>query len=201
MSEHPNSNLALLKAAVDFPSIRLSARQLCDLELLAVGAFAPLNTYMTKAQYESVRDEMRLITPQQSEEGHTSSIFPMPICLDIPSEIADSLDYGKKLALRSADNTLLAVLTVTESWLADKKLEAFKVLGSEDPIHPWAQYLHTRTHDYYVTGSLEVLELPQRRSFPDFRRTPAETKALFAKLGWERIVGFQTRNPMHRAHY
>ncbi len=181
-----------LKAeAGDLASWDLTDRQLCDLELLATGAFSPLTGYHTRAEYDSVVDEMRL------SDG---TLWPIPITLDVDADTAALLAPGACLALCDPESVMLAVLHVTDVWKPDKLQEALRVLGSDNPEHPAVAYLLEVVGSHYVGGRLEVLELPSHFDFKTLRMSPAETRARFAKRGWTKIVAFQTRNPMHRAH-
>ena len=175
----------------DWPSWDLTARQLCDLELLLVGGFSPLRGFMTRADYESCCLKMRLA------EG---TIWPIPITLDVPDELARTLAPGGVLALRDPEGVMLAVLHVEEIWQPDRRAEAKLVFGSTSSFHPGVAHLFERSHPSYVGGRLEGLQLPAHYDFRDLRLTPAELRAEFVRAGWRRVVAFQTRNPMHRAH-
>jgi sulfate adenylyltransferase len=180
----------LKKEAVHLPSWDLSFRQIWDLELLANGAFAPLKGYLGRADYEGVCKKMRLAD---------GSIWPMPITLDVTEEVAGSLQSGSRIALRHPEGIVLAVLTVSDVWTPDKEAEAKSVLGTADDGHPGVFAL-LRGNPVYVGGTLEGVELPPHHTFRHLRHTPAELKAEFDRLGWQKVVAFQTRNPMHRAH-
>jgi sulfate adenylyltransferase len=182
---------ALQAASKDFPSWDLTPRQLCDLELLLNGGFSPLRGFMKKADYESVCKKMRLAD---------GTLWPMPITLDLSEEFAGKLSVGGKLALRDAEGVMLAVLNVEEIYKPDRAAEAQDVFGTTDKLHPGADQTMNRTNPVYVGGSLEGLQHPVHYDFRGIRLTPAELRAEFARLGWKKIVAFQTRNPMHRAH-
>ena len=183
---------AELKAAsVGWPSWDLTPRQLCDLELLMNGAFSPLRTFMGRADYESVRDRMRLAD---------GTLWPIPVTLDVSEEFATKLAPGDRLSLRDAEGVMLAVLEVTEVWKPDREAEAAAVLGITDPQHPGVDHLLNRSHPYYVSGRLEGLQGPAHYDYRDLRHTPAQLRSQFSTLGWRRVVAFQTRNPLHRAH-
>ncbi len=169
----------------------LTAQQLCDLELLTNGGFAPLTGFLDQADYESVLTDMRLAS---------GALWPMPIMLDVPENTARSLDRGQTLGLRDAEGVLLANLTVGDIWQPDHRAEAEAVFGTTDTHHPGVARLLERTHPYYVGGEVELIQPPLHYDFPHLRHTPAELKTLFQKRGWERVVAFQTRNPMHRVH-
>ena len=169
----------------------LDPRQLCDLELLANGAFSPLTGFLGRADYESVLSDMRLAD---------GSLWPIPIMLDVPETFAKSIDTGETVGLRDGEGVLLATMKVGEIWRPDLKAEAEQIFGVTDTNHPGVAQLLERTHPYYISGRVEQVQAPLHYDFPHLRHTPAELKELFAKLGWERIIAFQTRNPMHRVH-
>jgi sulfate adenylyltransferase len=175
----------------ELPALTLSARQTCDLEMLLNGGFAPLQSFMSREDYESVMDQMRL---------SSGELWPMPVMLDIDRAYAETLKAGDEIALRDAEGLLLAVLQVTEMWEVDRQREALAVFGTDDLTHPGVAYLFNQTKDFYVSGRLVGIALPCHYDFASLRHTPVELMAEFAKLGWEKIVAFQTRNPMHRAH-
>jgi sulfate adenylyltransferase len=183
---------AELKAAsADWPSWDLTPRQACDLELLLNGGFSPLRTFLGQADYESVCAEMRLVD---------GTLWPMPICLDVPEEFAATIPPGRSVALRDAEGVMLAVLHVEEIYRPDREAEAQAVFGTTNPEHPGVGHLLNRTHPCYVSGRLEGMQLPLHYDFRPLRLTPAELRHEFHRLGWTRVVAFQTRNPMHRAH-
>jgi sulfate adenylyltransferase len=177
--------------AVHLPSWDLTFRQIWDLELLLNGAFAPLRGFLGKADYTGVCGNMRL------QDG---SLWPMPIMLDVTQEVADTWKTGARVALRHPEGMVLAVLTVSDIWTADKEAEAQAVLGTTSEEHPAVFDLMQRSHPVYVGGRLEGVELPPHHTFRHLRHTPAQLKDEFSRLGWQKIVAFQTRNPMHRAH-
>jgi sulfate adenylyltransferase len=175
-----------------WPSWDLTGRQLCDLELLLSGGFSPLRGFMTKADYEGVCHNMRLAS---------GVLWPMPITLDVTEEFAKKLQPGtSKIALRDPEGVMLAVLHVEEVWQADRKAEAESVFGTASAVHPGVDYLLHRGNPWYVGGKLEGVQEPSHYDFKTIRQTPAELRAEFARMGWRRVVAFQTRNPMHRAH-
>lgn len=181
----------LRRRARGCPSWRLTRRQLCDLELLACGGFSPLQSFLGREDYLAVRDSMRLAD---------GTLWPIPVTLDLPYEVAAAAQSAGMLALRGPGRGLLAVLHPTESWVPDLHTEAVAVYGTADPSHPGVAYLLRHTHRRYISGVLEVLRLPPHRDFRRLRHTPAQLRAEFARRGWERVVAFNTRNPMHRAH-
>ena len=181
----------LKRLSRDWPSWDLTPRQLCDLELLANGGFSPLRTFLGRSDYESVCEKMRLAD---------GTIWPIPITLDVPEEVAKNLDTGSVLALRDPEGIMLAALNVEEVWQPDLKQEAEQTFGSMNPEHPGVAYLQNSTNPWYVSGKLECLQLPNHYDFVELRLTPQQLRAKFATMGWRRVVAFQTRNPMHRAH-
>ena len=187
----PEKKTALQAASKDFPSWDLTPRQLCDLELLLNGGFSPLRGFMKQADYTSVCKNLRLAD---------GTLWPMPITLDLPEEFAGKLAVGGKLALRDAEGVMLAVLSVEDIYKPDRSAEAQDVFGTVDKKHPGADALINRTNPVYVGGKIEGLQHPVHYDFRGIRLTPAELRAEFARLGWKKIVAFQTRNPMHRAH-
>ena len=176
----------------DFPSWDLTPRQICDLEMLLNGGFSPLTGFMNKADYESVCSNMRL---------SSGVLWPMPITLDITEAFAKTLQPGStKVALRDAEGVMIAILHVEEIWQPDRQAEGKAVFKTASTAHPGVAYLMNRSNPWYVGGRLEGLQLPSHYDFKALRQTPAELRANFANQGWRRVVAFQTRNPMHRAH-
>jgi len=184
---------AILKdIVINLSDITLNDRQLCDLELLANGAFSPLTGFMTRSDYESVLDRMRL---------QNDSLWPIPICLDVSELQAHNLEAGQSVALRDPEGFLLAVMHIEDIWKINPEKEAARVYGTKDKAHPGSNYLLTRAGRYYLGGRLEVLSLPLHFDFKKLRLTPAEVRAVFKKLGWKRMAGFLTRNPLHRPQF
>ncbi len=169
----------------------LTPRQLCDLELLLNGGFSPLKGFMMRADYESVCSSMRLAD---------KTLWPIPITLDVPEELAGKVGPGVSLALRDAEGVMLAVLNVEEVWQPDLLAEAKAVYGTANDEHPGIAHLLNNTYPYFVGGRVEGLQLPIHYDFRSLRLTPTELRTEFTRLGWRRVVAFQTRNPMHRAH-
>lgn len=182
----------LHKIAVQaLPSYTLNQRQLCDLELILNGGFAPLTGFMNQADYNSVLDNMRLCD---------GTLWPMPVTLDVDRHYAETLQQGSEIALRDAEGLLLAILQVSETWEVNREREAEAVFGTTDRMHPAVNYLYQQTNDIYVGGNILGISLPHHYDFKHLRYTPAELHHLFKENGWDKIVAFQTRNPMHRAH-
>jgi len=175
----------------DWVSWDLTPRQLCDLELLTNGGFSPLRGFLGQADYAQVRDQMRLAD---------GTLWPIPITLDVTEEVAAKLDAGAHLALRDPEGVMLAMLHVEDVWQPDLKLEARQVFGTTSKHHPGVAQLLEQTRPWYVGGKVEALQPPVHYDFKRLRLTPAELRREFARLGWTKIVAFQTRNPLHRAH-
>ena len=173
----------------DFPSLTLSQRQLCDLELLMNGAFSPLTGFMGQADYESVVDDLRLAD---------GTLWPIPIVLDVPEKFAEKLEKGRKIALRDGEGFMPAVLTVEDIWRPNKTREAEKVYNTTSDQHPGVRYLEECVHPVYVSGRIEGIQAPVHYDFESLWDTPEELRALFKKMGWRRVVAFQTSKPMHR---
>jgi len=174
--------------AKDHATLTLDERGLCDLELLAVGGFSPLTGFLGRADYERVVAEGRLA-------GGT--LWPLPVTL--PVTPGNGVEVGKPLALRDVYGNLLAFLHVEEIYPYDKEAESRGAYGSADPKHPSVAYLQ-RQPGHYAAGRLEVIRVPPHYDFVPLRRTPVELRAHFESLGWSKVVAFQTRNPLHRAH-
>ena len=173
------------------PSWRLTPRQLCDLELLLDGAFAPLDGFLGRADYESVCASMRLAS---------GALWPIPVTLDVSAEVAGALHAGDALLLRDPEGFPLAVQRVEEVWELDPAATAEQVYGTLDRTHPGVDHLFARKNRWAVGGPTERLAAPRHHDSLDLRLTPAQVRAEIARRGWERAVAFQTRNPLHRAH-
>ena len=174
--------------ANSLPSLQISERSVCDLQLLACGAFSPLDRFAGKEQHQRILDEMRLL------DGH---VFPIPITL--PANATDGLRLDREVALRNFRNEVLGILTVEEIYEWDVLEVSTRVFGTSDPRHPLIAEMD-RWGKLNVSGSLRVLELPQYHDFQDLRLTPQQTRAKLEELGRHNVVAFQTRNPLHRAH-
>ncbi len=181
----------LKEEAIYLPSWDLTQRQVWDMELLLNGAFSPLGGFMGSEDYDSVCEGMRL------SDG---TLWPIPITLDVSPEFADSLAEGDRIALRHPEGMVLAVMTIEDIWEPDRREEAERVFGTTSEEHPGVFALLHQTNPIYLGGRLEGLELPPHHTFKHLRHTPAQLRAKFREMGWDSIVAFQTRNPMHRAH-
>ncbi|MEM8576800.1 MAG: bifunctional sulfate adenylyltransferase/adenylylsulfate kinase [Pseudomonadota bacterium] len=177
--------------AADLVSHDLTPRQICDLELLMNGGFNPLKGFLTEEDYNGVVENMRL---------STGELWPMPITLDVGEDFANGLEIGQDIALRDQEGVILATMTVTDRWEPNKSNEAEKVFGADDDAHPAVNYLHNQAGKIYLGGPITGIQQPVHYDFRARRDTPNELRAYFRKLGWRRIVAFQTRNPLHRAH-
>jgi sulfate adenylyltransferase len=181
----------LKSEAADLISWDLTPRQICDLELLMNGGFAPLKGFLSEADYNSVVTDMRLAS---------GALWPMPITLDVSEKFSEGLELGQDIALRDQEGVILATMTVTDRWTPDKALEAKHVFGADDPAHPAVDYLHNKAGAVYLGGPVTGIQPPVHYDFRGRRDTPNELRAYFRKLGWHKVVAFQTRNPLHRAH-
>jgi sulfate adenylyltransferase len=179
------------QAAGDCASWDLTERQLCDIELILNGAFSPLEGFLNQDDYDAVVSGMRLTS---------GVLWPMPITLDVTDEFAADLKTGDKVALRDLEGVILATLEVGDIWTPDKAAEAKGVFGTTDEKHPAVHFLNHIAGPVYVGGKLTGIEAPTHYDFKHLRESPAEVRARFKKLGWRKVVAFQTRNPMHRAH-
>jgi sulfate adenylyltransferase len=175
----------------DLPSWDLSMRQICDIEMLLNGAFSPLEGFLDEADYRRVLADMRLTS---------GVVWPMPINLDVTQQFAEKLKVGDAIALRDGEGVLTATMEISSIYRPDLDVEAKAVFGTTDLKHPAVSYLKTRGNPVYLGGKLRGVEAPGHYDFKHLRDTPKELRDRFQKLGWRRIVAFQTRNPMHRAH-
>jgi len=177
--------------AAEYPSWDLSLRQLCDLDLLLNGAFSPLEGFLGESDYESVCADLRL---------GSGVIWPIPITLDVTEAFAEKLSIGDTIALRDAEGVLIATMDVSDRWEPDKISEAQRVFGTTDDTHPGVNYLLNQAGKIYLGGQVHGIEPPTFYDFKLLRDTPSELRGRFRKLGWRKVVAFQTRNPLHRAH-
>jgi len=186
-----DSALKLKNEAAGLPSWDLTPRQVCDLELLMNGAFHPLKGFLGQADYEGVVETMRLAD---------GTLWPIPVTLDVSQAFADTVEPGQDIALRDAEGVILAILSITDKWVPDKAREAEMVFGADDLAHPSVNYLHNVAGPVYLGGAITGIQQPVHYDFRARRDTPNELRAYFRKVGWRRVVAFQTRNPLHRAH-
>jgi len=177
--------------AADLVSHDLTPRQICDLELLMNGGFNPLKGFLSQADYDGVVENMRLAD---------GTLWPMPITLDVGEDFAAGLEIGQDIALRDQEGVILATMTVSDRWEPNKAREAEKVFGADDDAHPAVNYLHNQAGKIYLGGPVTGIQQPVHYDFRARRDTPNELRAYFRKVGWRKVVAFQTRNPLHRAH-
>lgn len=170
----------------------LTPRQICDLELLLNGGFSPLQGFMCRTDYEAVCTSMQLAD---------GTLWPIPIILDVDEDFAQKITVNDTIALRDPEGVMLAALHVEDLWKPDKLAEAENVYKTTNEEHPGVLHVLKKTNPWYVGGRLEGLQLPDHYDFRPLRLGPAELRHEFARLGWRQIIAFQTRNPMHRAHY
>lgn len=169
----------------------LSKRQLCDVELLLNGAFSPLDGFLTQKDYESVLSSMRL---------GDGTLWPMPITLDVSESFAKSIEIGEMIALRDAEGVLIANMTISDCWKADKLKEAEAVFSMTDISHPGVDYVLHEAKEYYLGGKLTGVTPPFHYDFQELRHSPQQLRDYFQQLQWSKVIAFQTRNPVHRAH-
>ena len=179
----------VMRRAARLPKLRLSARQISDLLMIASGAYSPIEGFLGEADYRAVVSSMRLAN---------GVIWPIPITLAVSSNEASSLKIGEDVALYQEDQ-LLAVLHLAEKYTTDKSCEAESVYRTTDQAHPGVQVLYSQG-DWLLGGSISLINRPRDLSFAQYRKDPNQTRALFKERGWRRVVAFQTRNPVHRAH-
>lgn len=178
----------LLNKTREYPGIQLTPRQLCDIELLAVGAFSPLDRFMGQADFQSVLQQMKLAN---------GTIWPIPVTLSIKKE--DLPGNGDFITLRDAFNRFLAVMRIEEIYSFDWREETDQVYGTTDIKHPMVSEMIS-WGEQCISGELRVLNLPQHDDFPELRFTPRQTRDRLEQMGNANVVAFQTRNPMHRVH-
>ncbi len=184
---------ALREAALDraqsFPQIQLTPMGVSDLEMIAIGAFSPLTGFMTSDEYNATIDTMRL----------TNGLpWSIPVTLPVGDDEADGLKEGQEIALMEGEH-LMGIMTIAEKFKADKEREAREVYKTTEDAHPGVARLH-RQGDWLLGGEVFMLNGPKTIEFPELRHEPAQTRRMFAARGWRRVVAFQTRNPIHRAH-
>ncbi len=173
-------------------SLTLSLKQQCDLEMIVNGAFSPLSTFNNQKDYEEILLNNRL---------SNGLVWPIPIVLDVPDQFLKSLDKNEYISLRNAEGFLLAILKVNEFWAPDKKEEANSVFKSNDPNHPGVDYLFNHTNNNYISGELVPIQSNKYFDFTHLRKSPQEVRDFFRLNNWKDVIAFQTRNPMHRAHF
>lgn len=180
----------LIENAKSLHSIILNQWSLSDLELIGIGGFSPLTGFMNQADYESVVEHVHL------KNGH---VWSVPITLPVSQTEANNLEIGEQVALYGEDGTLYGVLDLEEKYTYDKEKEAQHVYGTTDNAHPGVKKVYEKG-EYYLAGPIQLINRPQHDAFVDYHLDPLETRQLFNKVNWKTVVGFQTRNPVHRAH-
>ncbi len=180
----------LREKAQKLPRVNVLLRERCDLEMLAIGAYSPLAGFMSKADYDRTVREMRLAN---------GLIWSIPITLGVTTEQAAGLKEGQDVALFDELGDCLAILRLQEKYSRDKKLEAREVYRTEDPAHPGVDYVY-RQGEVLLGGPITAIQRPRHELYPELHFTPAQLRQRFVERGWRRIVAFQTRNPIHRAH-
>ena len=173
-------------------SLTLSLKQQCDLEMISNGAFSPLSTFNNQKDYEEILLNNKL---------SNGLVWPIPIVLDVPEQFLKSLDKNEYISLRNTEGFLLAILKVKEFWAPNKKEEANLVFKSNDPNHPGVDYLFNHTNNNYISGELVPIHENKYFDFTHLRKSPQEVRDFFRLNNWKDVIAFQTRNPMHRAHY
>ncbi len=187
-----NKNQTKLKEdSKNYLSWVLTDRQLCDLELLLNGGFNPLKGFLDKKNYESVLTNMRL------ENG---SLWPIPINLDVSQDFSKKIDKRDNITLRDKEGFPLAVMTIADIWVPDLNKEAKLVYGTKNEKHPGVNHLLNISNKVYIGGDLKCISLPRHYDFNNYRHSPQKLKSIFSKMKWEKIIAFQTRNPLHKAH-
>jgi len=181
---------SLIESTLSLKQIHLDKREMADLEMIAIGAFSPLEGFMNRKDYESVLEEKRLANGLP---------WTISVTLSVSKEKGATLKEGEEIALLDDSGTSLGTLSLEEKYRCDLKREAVKVYGTEDRNHPGVDGLY-QMGDILLGGKIRVLRLPVHTDFLNYRLTPRQTRDEFKKRGWRRIVSFQTRNPMHRAH-
>lgn len=180
----------LIENAKSLHSIILNQWSLSDLELIGIGGFSPLTGFMNQADYESVVEHVHL---------KNSHVWSVPITLPVSQTEANNLEIGEQVALYGEDGTLYGVLDLEEKYTYDKEKEAQHVYGTTDNAHPGVKKVYEKG-EYYLAGPIQLINRPQHDAFVDYHLDPLETRQLFNELNWKTVVGFQTRNPVHRAH-
>jgi len=173
-------------------SLTLSLKQQCDLEMISNGAFSPLSTFNNQKDYEEILLNNKL---------SNGLVWPIPIVLDVPDQFLKSLDKNEYISLRNTEGFLLAILKVKEFWAPNKKEEANLVFKSNDLNHPGVDYLFNHTNNNYISGELVPIHENKYFDFTHLRKSPQEARDFFRLNNWKDVIAFQTRNPMHRAHY
>ncbi|MEL1224259.1 MAG: bifunctional sulfate adenylyltransferase/adenylylsulfate kinase [Candidatus Neomarinimicrobiota bacterium] len=169
----------------------MTDRQLCDIEMILDGSFNPLNHFMNEDDYRGVLNDMRLAN---------GKLFPLPITLDVDREFSKKVGIGEKIILREKEGFKVASMIITSIWEPDFNLEAKLVYGTLDQSHPAVNYLFNFSNKVYIGGEIEPISMPNHYDYRELRLNPSVTKKIFKNKRWKRVVAFQTRNPLHKAH-
>lgn len=180
----------LAKGASSLKRITLNNREVSDLEMISTGAFSPLEGFLSEENYWSVLERMRL---------KNGMVWSIPITLSLSHDDSRGLKESREMALYDLDGNMLAIMELEQIYPYDKKKEASLVFKTQDPSHPGVAYLYSQK-DLLVGGKVRLISRPEHREFRNYWFDPADTRRIFREKGWRRIVGFQTRNPIHRAH-
>ena len=187
-----SDNIKLKVQSNNYPSWQLTDRQICDLELILSGGFHPLNGFLAKDDYDSVLEKMRL------KDGF---LWPLPITLDVDDGFAEKISNESMITLRDKEGFALAILTISDIWKPDLQHEAKSVFGTLDTKHPGVDYVLNIGNKNYIGGSLEKISLPHHHDYKSLRYDPDDLKSYFKSKKWDKVIAFQTRNPLHRAHF
>ena len=169
----------------------LTDRQICDLELIIDGSFNPLTGFLNEQDYNNVVDNMQL---------SNGSIWPIPIILDVDDKFIEIINNDSSITLRDKEGFAIAILNIESKWIPNKEKEVLKVYNTKNPEHPGVNYILNQTHKWYIGGKIKHIESPRHYDYNNLRLPPYKVKEKFTQMGWDRVVAFQTRNPMHRAH-
>ena len=169
----------------------LTERQLCDCEMILNGSFYPLNGFMNEVDYNQVLENMRI---------NTGELFPIPIVLDVDEIFSSTLNTDDKIFLRSKEGFIIAKMNIESIWRPNLKKEAKLVYKTEDRLHPAVNFLFSSSNKIYLGGKIEKTRMPTHYDFVKYRKGPKEVKSIFKKMGWTKVIAFQTRNPLHKAH-
>jgi sulfate adenylyltransferase len=186
----PEQRAQAEKESASLVSLTLSPREQFDLEMIAIGAFSPLEGFMGSADFDSVCTKMRLTS---------GTVWPIPVTLCPPADIAQKIQPGQKIALRDSQNRLLALMKVTEKFPHNKDLEIPNVYRTTDEAHPGVAAVKKQS-DICLAGPIDVLTPTYEPEFSEYRLPPAKTREAFTQRGWSTVAAFQTRNPIHRSH-
>ncbi|MFL3007277.1 MAG: bifunctional sulfate adenylyltransferase/adenylylsulfate kinase [Candidatus Neomarinimicrobiota bacterium] len=169
----------------------LTERQLCDCEMILDGSFSPLNGFMVEKDYNSVLKNMRLLN---------GKLFPIPIVLDVNKQFSQKLNIDDEIVLRNKEGFQIALMIIESVWEPDLEKEAKLAYGTADKVHPAVNYLFNRGNNVNIGGKIKKLRMPNHYDYKNYRLTPNDVKLIFKKKGWKKVIAFQTRNPLHKAH-